>query len=110
DSIKSRIELQIERNKVEIVTLDTEPAPEEMPTESDRDRQLQRYLLEGENAKLGEKRDQLPPGNLAAIAQAVSIEPFWRALSESEQRAYLREFIKQISINSDAEVKLEFFF
>ena len=110
ESIKSRIELQIERNKSKIVTLDTEEESESRSTESDDNRQLQRYLLEGENAKLGEKRDQLPPGDLAAIAQAVSIEPFWRSLSESEQRAYLREFIKQISINSDAEVELEFFF
>ncbi|MGK7911576.1 MAG: recombinase family protein [Synechococcus sp.] len=108
ESIKSRIELQIKSNKSKIVTLDRES--ESRSTNGDDERQLQRYLLEGENAKLGEKRDQLPPGNLAAIAQAVSIEPFWRSLSESEQRAYLREFIKQISINSEADVKLEFFF
>ena len=110
ESIKSHIELQIQRNKAQIVTLDTESEFEGGTPASEGDRQLQRYLLEGENAKLGEKRDQLPPGNLAAIAKAVSIEPFWRSLSESEQRAYLREFIKQISINADAEVKLEFFF
>ena len=108
--IKSRIELQIERNKSKISVLDTDIGLSSSLKSSDGDRQLQRYRLEGENATLSEKCEQLPPGNLAAIAQAVSIEPFWRSLSESEQRAYLREFIKQISINAEAEVELEFFF
>ena len=110
DSIKSRIELQIEHNKGKISDLSIKDLSNEADSSGKTDRQYQRYQLEGENSKLNQKRDQLPPADLAAIAQTVSIEPFWQSLSESEQRSYLREFIRKITVNSHCEVKLEFFF
>ena len=110
ESIKNRIELQIESNKKKISGLLPERLSPLATDTNNSDLQFQRYQLEGENAKLSEQREQLPPENLAAIAQAVSIEPFWQSLSESEQRAYLREFIKQIRISADLDIELEFFF
>ena len=59
---------------------------------------LRTYKLRAEIAQLESKMAQLPPGNLAAIAQAVSLEQFWLDLSEAERRFYFREFIKQIDI------------
>jgi hypothetical protein len=55
----------------------------------------------------------LPPVDLQAIAQAVSISQFWLDLSESERRFYFREFIRQIEItrqDSSWEIKLIFIF
>jgi hypothetical protein len=57
---------------------------------------------------------QLPPGNLQAIAQAVSLPQFWLDLSEAERRFYFREFIKQIEImrqeSKSWSVQLKFIF
>ena len=75
---------------------------------------LRIYKLRNEIAQLETQVAQLPPGNLEAIAQAVSIPQFWLDLSESERRFYFREFIKQISIvrstPTDWELQLEFIF
>ena len=60
--------------------------------------ELRNYKLRAEIAQLESKIAQLPPGNLQAIAQAVSLPQFWLDLSEAERRFYFREFIKQIEI------------
>ncbi len=60
--------------------------------------ELRNYKLRAEIAQLESKMAQLPPGNLQAIAQAVSLPQFWLDLSEAERRFYFREFIKQVEI------------
>lgn len=60
--------------------------------------QWRNYKLKTEITQLRAKIDQLPPINLSAIAQTVSIPQFWLDLSEAERRFYLREFIRQIEI------------
>jgi len=62
--------------------------------------ELRNYKLRTEIAELQKKQAQLPPGNLKAIAQAVSIPQFWLDLSEEERRFYFREFIKCIELIS----------
>lgn len=59
---------------------------------------LRAYKLRTELAQLESQLAQLPPVNLQAIAQTVSIPQFWLDLSESERRFYLREFLRQISL------------
>lgn len=60
--------------------------------------ELRGYHLRTELAELQSKLAQLPPVNLKAIAQTVSIPEFWLDLSESERRFYFREFIRQIQL------------
>ncbi|MEM9274316.1 MAG: recombinase family protein [Cyanobacteria bacterium P01_F01_bin.143] len=60
--------------------------------------ELRNYKLQTEISELETQLAQLPPENLKAIAQTVSIPQFWLDLSESERRFYFREFIKQIEI------------
>jgi DNA invertase Pin-like site-specific DNA recombinase len=74
---------------------------------------LRSYKLRTEIAELQAKLAQLPPMNLRAIAQTVSIPQFWLDLSESERRFYFREFIRQIEITrhaKDWQLKLVFIF
>jgi DNA invertase Pin-like site-specific DNA recombinase len=59
---------------------------------------LRAYKLRTEISQLRSRLWALPPVNLQAIAQAVSIPQFWCDLSESERRFYFREFIRQIEI------------
>lgn len=59
---------------------------------------LRAYKLRTEMAELQGKLAQLPPVNLRAIAQTVSIPQFWLDLSETERRFYFREFIRQIEL------------
>lgn len=59
---------------------------------------LRTYKLRTEIAQLENTMAQLPPSNLKAIAQAVSLPQFWLDLSEAERRFYFREFIQQIEI------------
>ena len=59
---------------------------------------LRNYKLRGEISQIETKIARLPPGNLQAIAMAVSLPQFWLDLSETERRFYFREFIKQIAI------------
>jgi DNA invertase Pin-like site-specific DNA recombinase len=59
---------------------------------------LRAYKLRTEISQLQAQLDALPPVNLEAIAQAVSIPQFWSDLSEAERRFYFREFIRQIRI------------
>jgi uncharacterized protein YfkK (UPF0435 family) len=60
---------------------------------------LRAYNLRTEIAKLEDQKSQLPPINLEAIAQTVSIPQFWQDLSESERRFYFREFIRAVKID-----------
>jgi DNA invertase Pin-like site-specific DNA recombinase len=75
---------------------------------------LRNYQLRSEIAQLETKIAQLPPANLQAIAQAVSLQQFWLDLSEAERRFYFREFIKQIEITRDEaqawSIQLKFIF
>ncbi len=74
---------------------------------------LRTYTLRTEIAQLQGKLAQLPPVNLRAIAQAVSIPQFWLDLSEPERRFYFREFIRQIDLirdEADWTLKLVFIF
>jgi hypothetical protein len=60
--------------------------------------ELRAYKLRTEIAQLEARLAQLPPVNLKATAETVSIPQFWLDLSESERRFYFREFIQQIQI------------
>ena len=74
---------------------------------------LRTYKLRSEIAQLEIRMAQLPPGNLEAIAQAVSLPQFWLDLSEAERRFYFREFIRQIAIvrrESAWSIELKFIF
>ncbi|HEY9644142.1 MAG TPA: recombinase family protein [Coleofasciculaceae cyanobacterium] len=74
---------------------------------------LRTYKLRTEVAALQARLSQLPPVNLQAIAQAVSIPQFWLDLSEAERRFYFREFIRQIQIvrqGQDWQLRLMFIF
>jgi DNA invertase Pin-like site-specific DNA recombinase len=66
--------------------------------------ELRTYKIRTEIAALQGKLAQLPPVNLKAIAQTVSIPQFWLDLSESERRFYFREFIRQIQIVRDGRL------
>ncbi|WP_448560656.1 recombinase family protein [Trichothermofontia sp.] len=59
---------------------------------------IRAYKIRNELADLQTQQAQLPPPNLATIAQTVSLPQFWLDLSEVERRFYLREFIQQIEI------------
>ncbi|MFM7449712.1 MAG: recombinase family protein, partial [Leptolyngbyaceae cyanobacterium] len=60
---------------------------------------LRAYKLRTEIAVLQNKVAQLPPVNLRAIAQTVSLPQFWLDLSEVERRFYFREFIQKIEVH-----------
>ena len=73
---------------------------------------LRRYRLRTEISRLQAQLAQLPPENLGAIAQTVSLPQFWLDLSEAERRFYFREFIRQINIvgQQNWELQLVFIF
>ncbi|MGB3695090.1 MAG: recombinase family protein [Spirulinaceae cyanobacterium] len=75
---------------------------------------LRRYKLNQEIAQIKAKLAQLPPVNLQAIAQAVSLPQFWLDLSEAERRFYFREFLQKIEIirteEQNWQLKLGFIF
>jgi hypothetical protein len=74
---------------------------------------LRAYKLRTEMAAMQDQLSQLPPVDLKAIAQTLSIPQFWLDLSESERRVYFREFIRQIQLlrpETGWELKLNFFF
>jgi DNA invertase Pin-like site-specific DNA recombinase len=75
--------------------------------------ELRAYKVRTEIAQLQIKLAQLPPVDLKATAQAVSIPQFWLDLSETERRFYFREFIRQIQImreNQTWQLQLTFIF
>ncbi|HEY9908655.1 MAG TPA: recombinase family protein [Thermosynechococcaceae cyanobacterium] len=74
---------------------------------------LRVYKIRTEIAALQDKRAQLPPVELQAIAQTVSLPQFWLDLSETERRFYFREFIRQVQIDrrgQDWQLSLVFAF
>ncbi len=74
---------------------------------------LRAYKVRSEMAELENQLSQLPPVDLKATVQTVSIPQFWLDLSETERRFYFREFIRQIDLvrqDKSWEVKLVFFF
>jgi hypothetical protein len=72
---------------------------------------LRAYKLRTEISQLRSRLAALPPVNLQAIAQAVSIPQFWNDLSEAERRFYFREFIRQIEVTrQDKEWQLKLIF
>jgi DNA invertase Pin-like site-specific DNA recombinase len=60
--------------------------------------ELRVYKVRTEMAALQARAAQLPPENLKAIAQVVSLPQFWLDLSEAERRFYFREFLRQIQL------------
>jgi len=71
------------------------------------------YNLKTEIAALQHRLDQLPPVDLLAIAQVVSIPQFWQDLSEAERRFYFREFIRQIQVQREGDrwdLQIQFLF
>ena len=74
---------------------------------------LRSYKIRTEIAALQGQLAQLPPTNLKAIAQTVSLPQFWLDLSETERRFYFREFIRQIQLTrqgQDWQLELVFIF
>ncbi len=75
---------------------------------------LRSYKIRLEISQLQQQADRLPPADLKAIAQTVSLPQFWLDLSESERRFYFREFIKYIEIirskSSEWDLNLVFIF
>lgn len=74
---------------------------------------LRIYNLRTEIAVIEDRLAQLPPTNLAAIAQTISLPQFWWDLSESERRFYFREFIRAIRLDPTTpewHLHLEFVF
>ncbi len=60
--------------------------------------QLRAYKLQTEIAQLQQQFNQLPPGELTKLTQAIALPQFWLDLSEIERRFYFREFIQQIQL------------
>lgn len=95
DTIKQRIQQQIEARELVLSQL---PELQRSGVLDAETADLRAYIVRTEIAELRKKRDQLPPVNLTAIAQTVSIQQFWLDLSEAERRFYFREFIDCIQI------------
>ena len=105
--LKSDIDNQIQKNETILDAIESKI----FSVESDRlQAQLRRYQLSGETARLQARLEQLPPENLSEVVKTVANEPFWFELTESECRSYLREFIQQISIDTDMSISIYFFF
>ena len=87
---------------------------EEQEILDEKTAEIRRYGLQIEISQLEEQKDRLPPANLQAIAEAISLPQFWLDLSESERRFYFREFIKQIEIMREQsqqwDIQLRFIF
>ena len=93
--IKQNIEREITHKQDVLKQLETLTAQDILDEETAN---LRRYKIEVEISTLKDKIKQLPPENLKAIANTVSLTQFWFDLSETERRFYFREFIKQIKI------------
>jgi DNA invertase Pin-like site-specific DNA recombinase len=110
EALKEQITGQIYRNQEILAQLP------ELVTQGILDEEtsnLRAYKLRTAISQLELRLAQLPPGNLATIAQNVTLPQFWLDLSEAERRFYLREFIKQVVINRQGEswsIELEFIF
>ena len=75
--------------------------------------ELRTYKVRTEISTLKAKLAQLPPVDLSATVQAVSLPQFWLDLSEAERRFYFREFLRQIVLQrqgTDWQLELQFIF
>jgi DNA invertase Pin-like site-specific DNA recombinase len=95
DGIKQNLGTQISTKQAALTQL---PSLVETGILDDETANLRTYQLKTEIAALQSRLAQLPPVNLKATAEAVSIPQFWLDLSESERRFYFREFIQQIRL------------
>lgn len=74
---------------------------------------LRTYKVKTEIAELQQLLAQLPPVDLQAIAQVISLPQFWYDLSEAERRFYFREFIQHIHLHrteKEWDIQLQFRF
>jgi len=95
DGVKQSLNSQIERKLDILAQLDSLTVSGVLDAET---ADLRAYKLRTEISQLKTQLAALPPVNLKAIAQTVSIPQFWSDLSESERRFYFREFIRQIEL------------
>jgi len=95
DEVKQSLISQMTEKKAVLDQLNHLTATGVLDTET---AQLRAYKLRTEQSQLQAQLDSLPPVNLSAIAQTVSIPQFWSDLSESERRFYFREFIRQVQL------------
>ncbi len=95
DGLKNSLSAEIAKREEIIAQL---PALKDQGILDGETTQLRSYKLRTEISQLQARLAQLPPVNLQAIAQTVSIPQFWLDLSEAERRFYFREFIRQIEI------------
>lgn len=95
DGIKQGLNAQISAKQAVLEQLPLLIANGVLDTET---AELRAYKIRTEIAAIRAKLAQMPPVNLKAIAQVVSIPQFWFDLSEAERRFYFREFIQQIQI------------
>ncbi|HEY9829823.1 MAG TPA: recombinase family protein [Stenomitos sp.] len=110
DGVKQSLNLQIAQNEEILAQLATLTATGILDSET---ADLRAYKLRAEISQLRSQLAALPPVNLQAIAQAVSIPQFWNDLSEAERRFYFREFIRHIELTrqeQDWRLKLIFIF
>ena len=109
DTVKRAVLTDI-RQKQDVLT--QLPSLIEQGIFDDQTAALRRYRLRTEISGLQAQLAQLPPENLGAIAQTVSLPQFWLDLSETERRFYFREFIRQINIvrQQNWELHLVFIF
>ena len=74
---------------------------------------LRAYKVRTEISTLKSQLAQLPPVDLRATAQAVSLPQFWLDLSEAERRFYFREFLQRIRLQRQGDewtLALQFIF
>ncbi|NER48900.1 MAG: recombinase family protein [Symploca sp. SIO1B1] len=95
DGVKQSLNSQIDGKEDILAQLSTLTDNGVLDTET---ADLRAYKLRTEISQLKTQLAALPPVNLQAIAQTVSIPQFWSDLSESERRFYFREFIRQIEL------------
>lgn len=107
EQAKASVEAQLNKNETILKQLADLDAQGVLDAHS---LQQRRYQLQAETTRLLQRLDQLPPENLAEIAQTLSIQPFWQDLTESERRSYLREFIRSITVTPAGLLQIEFLF
>jgi DNA invertase Pin-like site-specific DNA recombinase len=110
DGVKQSLNSQIDQKQDILAQLSTLTATGVLDAET---AELRAYKLRTEISQLRSRLAALPPVNLQAIAQAVSIPQFWNDLSEAERRFYFREFIRHIEITRQGKtwgLKLIFIF
>jgi DNA invertase Pin-like site-specific DNA recombinase len=93
--IKQKVKQEVKNKKELLTQLETLIKQNILDVETAN---LRRYKIQTEISILENQIARLPPINLKAIANTVSLPQFWYDLSESERRFYFREFIQQVDI------------